>query len=101
MVVLTAALAMIACVGIHPLLQGIARSQNLKIEGYARIYLDMPWIGVLLGIPALAACIPLIRGSRRPLFWMSVATVLVLLPFAFLLMGFLGVMAPMYEFRPL
>lgn len=53
MVVLTAALAMIACVGIHPLLQGIARSQNLKIEGYARIYLDMPWIGVLLGIPRL------------------------------------------------
>jgi hypothetical protein len=61
----------------------------------------MPWIGALLGIPALVSCIPLIRGTRRPLLWMSIATVFLLLPFAFLLGAFVGVMAPLYEYREL
>ena len=99
--ILTVLLAMVACVGLQPLLKGIAVEQNLKVEGFAVLFLEKPWIGVLLGIPALASCIPLIRGSRHPLLWMTVATLLLLLPFAFLLLGFLGVIAPLYEYRPL
>ena len=99
--ILTVLLAMIACVGLQPVLKGIATAQDVKVEGMARTYLEMPWIGVLLGIPALASCVPLIRGSRQPILWMTVASILLILPFAYLLIGFLGVIGPMYEYRPL
>ena len=101
MLIFTALLAMVACVALQPLLRGIVTAQSIKVEGFARVYLDMPWIGVLLGIPALAACVPLVRGSRRPFLWMTLATILLLLPFAFLLLGFVGCIAPLYEYRPL
>jgi hypothetical protein len=45
--------------------------------------------------------VPLIRGSRHPILWMTVASILLILPFAYLLIGFLGVIGPMYEYRPL
>lgn len=99
--ILTVLLAMVACVGLQPILKRIVADQGIKVGEFAQIYLDKPWIGILLGIPALASCVPLIRGSRRPLLWMTVATILLLLPFAFLLLGFLGVIGPLYEYRPL
>ncbi len=99
--VVTALLAMIACVGLQPIFKTIVTEQQIKIGEFARLYLEMPWIGALLGIPALVSCIPLIRGTRRPLLWMSIATVFLLLPFAFLLGAFVGVMAPLYEYREL
>ena len=99
--IFTVLLAMAASLLLQPVLKGIVVAQDLEVEGFALIYLTKPWIGVLLGIPALVCCLPLIRGSRHPLLWMTVATILLLLPFAFLLIGFLGVIGPMYEYRAL
>jgi hypothetical protein len=99
--VVTVLLAMIACVALQPIFKTIVTEQNLEIGAFAQLYLTMPWIGALLGIPALVCCIPLIRGTRRPLIWMTIATILLLLPFAFLLGAFIGVMAPLYEYREL
>ena len=99
--ILTVLLSMVACVGLQPILKRIVIDQGIKVGEFAQVYLDKPWIGILLGIPALASCVPLIRGSRRPLLWMTVATILLLLPFAFLVLGFLGVIGPLYEYREL
>jgi hypothetical protein len=99
--IVTVLLAMVACVGLQPIFKTIVTEQQLKVGEFARLYLDMPWIGALLGIPALICCIPLIRGTRRPLLWMSIATIFLLLPFAFLLGAFVGIMSPLYEYREL
>jgi hypothetical protein len=99
--ILTVLLAMVACVGLQPIFKTIVTEQRIEVGEFARLYLEMPWIGALLGIPALVSCIPLIRGTNRPLLWMGIATVLLLLPFAFLLGAFVGIMAPLYEYREL
>ena len=99
--VLTVLLAMAACLLIHPLLRKIATEHGEEVNGYARAFLDKPWIGVLLGLPALAVCVPLLKGSRRPILWMTLGTILALLPVIFIFLGFLGVLAPLYEYRPL
>ena len=99
--VLTVIISMIACVGLQPILKGVARDQDLVVTGIAATFLDKPWIGVLLGLPALAVCVPLLMGSRRTLLWMTLGTILALLPVLYLFLGFLGVMAPLYEYRPL
>ena len=99
--VLTVIIAMVACVGLQPILKGVARDQNLAVTGIAATFLEKPWIGVLLGLPPLAVCVPLLMGSRRTLLWMTLGTILALLPVIYLFLGFLGVMAPLYEYRPL
>lgn len=99
--VLTVIIAMVACVGLQPILKGVVRDQNLVVTGIAVTFLEKPWIGVLLGLPALAVCVPLLMGSRRTLLWMTLGTILALLPVIYLFLGFLGVMAPLYEYRPL
>ena len=37
------------------------------------------------------------RGGSRTILWMSLATLLALLPFALLFMGFLAGVAPLYD----
>lgn len=96
MLVATTLLAMVACVLIRPLFAGIAADQGVKLEGFGAFYMAYPWVGSLLGIPALASCVPLIRGTDRTILWMTIATLLVLLPFGFLLGGFLSVVVPVY-----
>jgi hypothetical protein len=99
--VLTVIIAMVACVGLQPILKGVLQDQDIEVTGIAATFLEKPWIGVLLGLPALAACVPLLMGSRRTLLWMTLGTILALLPVIYLFLGFLGVMAPLYEYRPL
>jgi len=99
--VLTVIIAMVACVGLQPILKGVLQDQDIEVTGIAATFLDKPWVGVLLGLPALAACVPLLMGSRRTLLWMTLGTILALLPVIYLFLGFLGVMAPLYEYRPL
>jgi hypothetical protein len=99
--VLTVIIAMVACVGLQPVVKGVLQDQDIEVTGIAATFLDKPWIGLLLGLPALAACVPLLMGSRRTLLWMTLGTILALLPVIYLFLGFLGVMAPLYEYRPL
>lgn len=96
MLLVTTLLAMVACVLLRPLFAGIVADQGVKLDGFGAFYMAYPWVGSLLGIPALASCIPLIRGTNRTILWMSIATLLVLLPFGFLLGGFLSVVVPVY-----
>jgi hypothetical protein len=78
-------------------LANIVKDQGVKVEGLGAVYMAYPWLGVLLGLPALACCVPLFRGGARTILWMSLATLLALLPFALLFMGFLAVVAPLYD----
>jgi len=84
-----------------PLLRLVAAEQDVELSWLASVYLERPWIGALLGVPALLASIPLWMGARRPFLWATLVTVLVLIPIAFLLGAFLGVIAPLYEYREL
>jgi hypothetical protein len=97
----TVLLTVVASFALAPLLQQIANEQGVKLSGLAALYLERPWIGALLGIPALLASIPLWMGARRPLLWATLVTILVLVPIGFLLGAFLGVIAPLYEYREL
>lgn len=97
MVVFTVLLAMAACVGLHPVLANFVKDQGVKVEGLGAVYMAYPWLGILLGVPALACCVPLFRGQSRTILWMSLATLLALLPFGLLFMGFLSVVVPLYS----
>ena len=84
-----------------PLLRQVAAEQDVELSWLASVYLERPWIGALLGVPALLASIPLWMGARRPFLWATLVTILVLVPIGFLLGAFLGVIAPLYEYREL
>ncbi|MEY3027198.1 MAG: hypothetical protein RLZZ238_2095 [Planctomycetota bacterium] len=96
MVVFTVLLAMLACVLLQPLLKNLAADQGVEVSGLGALYISYPWLGIVLGIPALAACVPLIRGKGKTMLWMSLATILALLPFGLLFAGFLAVVVPLY-----
>ncbi|MBI1302553.1 MAG: hypothetical protein GC172_02025 [Phycisphaera sp.] len=97
----TVLLTVVASFALAPLLRQIAEEQSVQTSGLAGIYLERPWIGALLGVPALLASIPLWTGARRPLLWATLVTILVIIPIGFLLGAFLGVIAPLYEYREL
>ena len=97
MLVLTCLFAMAACIFLSPMLARTAADQDVKLGEFGTFFINYPWVGALLGLPALAACVPLLRGGKHPIVWMTVATLLVLLPFAYLLGGFVSVMGPLYN----
>ena len=97
MLVLTCLFAMAACIFLSPMLARTAADQDVKLGEFGTFFMNYPWVGALLGLPALAACVPLLRGGKHPIVWMTVATLLVLLPFAYLLGGFVSVMEPLYN----
>lgn len=99
--VMTCLATMGACLAIPILARQIVKEQEIVLSEFAVLFLEKPWIGALLGLPALASSVPLLIGSRRPILWMTIATLLLLVPFAFLLMGFVSCIAPLYEYRAL
>lgn len=96
MLVVTCLLAMGASLFLHPIFKSILANQGVKPSGFTEFYLAYPWLGIVLGLPALASCVPLLLGTRRTLLWMSLSSVLLLAPFAYLLGAFLSVVAPLY-----
>ncbi len=96
MLLFTCFLAMAASLFLHPLLSNIVSNQGVKLGEFGALYMRAPWIGVVLALPAVATCVPLIRGTRRPMLWMTIATIALLLPVAFLFGAFLSVVAPLY-----
>jgi len=96
MLLFTCFLAMAASLFLHPLLSNIVSNQGVKVGEFGALYLRAPWIGVLLALPAVATCIPLIRGTGRPMLWMTIATLALLLPVAFLFGAFLAAVGPLY-----
>jgi len=96
MLVLTCLVAMGASLFLQPVLRSILENQNMKPTEFGAFYLAYPWLGIVLGIPALASAIPLLLGTRRTMLWISISSVLLLAPFAYLLAAFLSVVAPLY-----
>jgi hypothetical protein len=101
LLVITCLGTMAACLVVPMLLRSTVTEQEIVLSGFGALFLERPWVGVLLGVPALAASVPLLVGARRTILWMTIATLLLLLPFAFLLMGFVSCLAPLYEYRAL
>ena len=86
-----------AALFLAPLIRGILAEQQVEPSGATAAYLDMPWITVLLALPALGSCVLLLRGPRRPFLWMTLATLLLLPALGFFLWGALGAIAAIYE----
>jgi len=97
MLVVTCVLAMLSSLLLQPVLKTILDNQNIKPTAFGEFYLAYPWLGIVLGIPALASAVPLILGTRRTMLWMSISSVLLLAPFGYLLGAFLSVVAPLYS----
>jgi hypothetical protein len=97
MLVVTCLLAMLSTLLLHPIFKSILANQGMKPTGFGEFYLAYPWLGIVLGIPALASCIPLVLGTRRTMLWMSISSVLLMAPFGYLLAAFLSVVGPLYS----
>jgi len=86
-----------AALFLAPLIRGILAEQQVEPTGVTAAYLGMPWIALVLALPALGACVVLLRGPRRPFLWMTLATLLLLPALGFFLWGALGAIAAIYE----
>ena len=79
------------------MLAGVLRENKISPSGVSELYLSAPWIVSVLSLPALAACVPLVRGTDRAMRWMTISTVLALAPLAFFLFGAVGCIAAIYS----
>lgn len=79
------------------MLAGVLRENRIAPSGVGELYLSAPWIVSLLSLPALAACLPLVRGTQQAIRWMTISTVLALIPLAFFLFGAVGCIAAIYS----
>ena len=75
---------------IAPLLGATFEREGLKISGWPGLFFTHPWIVLPLSLPALASAVALIRGVKRPIFWIMVSTALLVPPTAFVLLGVVG-----------
>ena len=75
---------------IAPLLGATFEREGLKIGGWPGLFFTHPWIVLPLSLPALASAVALIRGVKRPIFWIMVSTALLVPPTAFVLLGVVG-----------
>lgn len=79
------------------MLAGVLRENRIAPTGVSELYLSAPWIVSVLSLPALAACLPLVRGTQQAIRWMTVSTVLALIPLAFFLFGAIGCIGAIYS----
>ena len=79
------------------MLAGVLRENRIAPTGVSELYLNAPWIVSVLSLPALAACLPLVRGTQQAIRWMTISTVLALIPLAFFLFGAVGCIAAIYS----
>ena len=79
------------------MLTGVLRENKIAATGLSALYLGAPWIVSVLSLPALASCVPLVRGTQRAIRWMTISTVLALIPLAFFLFGAIGCIAAIYS----
>lgn len=75
---------------IAPLLGATFEREGIKVDGWPGLFFSHPWIVLPLALPAAASAIALVRGVKRPIFWMMMSTVFLVPPTAFVLMGVVG-----------
>ncbi|MFM1821902.1 MAG: hypothetical protein RI967_168 [Planctomycetota bacterium] len=93
----TAVVMAAAAVFIASMLRKTLAEEGIEPTGAARLFFESPWIVGVLSIPAVAACWPLLKGTRRPILWMTVSSLLLLPPLALLLYGAVSPVAAIYE----
>ncbi len=97
MLVVTLALLAVASFFVNPMVLHTLRDQGITPTGWTAFLLNNAWITPLLCLPAFAAVVPLLRGAKRPFYWMTISTLLALLPLAAFLGGALGGIIAIYE----
>jgi len=97
MMMATLLIMIVAALFVAPLLAGTLRDNGIKPSGVAALFLSAPWLVLPLSIPAFAACWPLVKGTERPIWWMTISTLLALIPLAFFLVGGVGAIAELYS----
>ena len=97
MLVVTLVLLMIAAFFVNPMVQHTLRDQGITPTGWTAFFLNNAWITTVLSLPALASVMPLLRGTKRPLYWMTMSTLLALFPLGSFLFGALGGIITIYE----
>lgn len=93
----TAIVLSAAALFIAAMLRKTLAEEGIEPSGAAKLFFDAPWIVGVLSIPAVAACWPLLKGTRRPILWMTVSSLLLLPPLALLLYGAVAPVAAIYE----
>ena len=97
MMLATVIVMSVAAYFVASMLEGVLRENKITPSGVSELYLRAPWIVSVLSLPALAACLPLVRGTDRAMRWMTISTVLALAPLAFFLFGAVGCIAAIYS----
>lgn len=97
MMIATLVVLIVAAFLVRPLIVTILEKADLKASGMTMLYLEMTWLVIPLSIPAFASCLPLVRGTQRPILWMTIASLLSIVPLAFFLLGAIGGIAALYE----
>lgn len=75
---------------IAPLLGATFEREGFKVDGWPGLFFSHPWLVLPLSLPGAISAVALVRGVRRPMLWMALSTVFLLIPTAFVLMGVLG-----------
>ncbi len=71
--------------------------QRVKMSGFAKVFFAAPWLVAVLSIPAVLTVLPLFLGTRRVFLWITVSSLLLLVPFAFFLLATVGSIAQIYS----
>ena len=82
---------------VAPMLASVLREQGIAATGVGALYLRAPWLVGILSLPTLATCWPLVRGTEHAIRWMTITTLLALIPLGFFLFGAVGCIAQIYS----
>jgi len=97
MMLITILVLVAAAFFLAPRMRSLASEFNVELHWTALWFTKSPWLVIPLSLPAVAVSGMLIAGVKRPILWMAIATLLVLIPLAFVLLGTFGPIAGMYQ----
>ena len=97
MLLVTVAVMGLAAWFVAATLAPVLRENRVTPSGIADWYFRAPWLVLLLSLPAVWACVPLFRGTKRPFLWMTLSTLLLLPPIVFFLLGVVGAIGQIYS----
>ena len=78
-------------------LEPTLREQRVEMTPVAELFFKAPWLVAVLSIPAVATAMPLFLGTRRVFLWITISSILLLVPFGFFLLATVGSIAKIYS----
>ena len=97
MMIGTVVLLSVAAYFIAAQLEPTLRENRVEIPTVTKLYFGAPWLVAVLSIPTLASCVPLVRGTKKPFLWMTVSSLLVVIPVVFMVWGAAAGLAGLYS----